>query len=132
MSTQIVLKVLALRHRLRQGDRRTRQRLEACQARELRLLREYAYARSPFYECFHKGFSKRPFHDLPILTKETVMEHFDELVVAERREKASRTPPWSTRFDGSSTPREHSCRLSRYDGEVPCPRRRPPVLLPTS
>jgi hypothetical protein len=24
-------------------------------------LREYAYARSPFYGRFHKGFSKRPF-----------------------------------------------------------------------
>ena len=53
MSTQIVLKVLALRHRLRQGDRWTRQRLEARQARELRLLREYAYARSPFFGRFH-------------------------------------------------------------------------------
>src|SRR5215212_11157289 len=80
MSTQIILRVLALRHRLRQRDRWTRQKLEAYQARELRLLREHAYARSPFYERFHKGFSERPLHDLPILTKETVMEHFDELV----------------------------------------------------
>jgi phenylacetate-CoA ligase len=80
MNTQIILRVLALRHRLRQRDWRTRTQLEAHQARELRLLRGYAYARSPFYGSFHKGFSERPFHDLPILTKETVMEHFDELV----------------------------------------------------
>jgi phenylacetate-CoA ligase len=80
MSTQIILKVLALRHRLRQRDRWTRPHLEAHQARELRLLRGYAYARSPFYGRFHKGFSERPFQDLPILTKEMVMEHFDELV----------------------------------------------------
>ena len=80
MSTQIILKVLALRHRLRKRDRWTRRRLEAHQATELRLLREHAYAHSPFYESFHKGFSERPLHDLPILTKETVMEHFDELV----------------------------------------------------
>jgi phenylacetate-CoA ligase len=80
MSTQIILKVLALRHRLRQRDRWTRPQLEAHQARELRLLRGYAYARSPFYGSFHKGFSERPFQDLPILTKEMVMEHFDELV----------------------------------------------------
>ena len=33
MSTQIILKVLALRHRLRQRDRWTRQRLEAHQGR---------------------------------------------------------------------------------------------------
>ena len=32
---------------------------------------------TPLYGSFHKGFSKRPLHDL---TKETVMEHFDELV----------------------------------------------------
>jgi phenylacetate-CoA ligase len=80
MSTQIILKVLALRHRLRQRDRWTRPHLEAHQARELRLLRGYAYAHSPFYGSFHKGFSERPFQDLPILTKEMVMEHFDELV----------------------------------------------------
>jgi putative adenylate-forming enzyme len=80
MSTQIILKVLALRHRLRQRDWWTRPHLEAHKARELRLLRGYAYARSPFYGRFHKGFSERSFQDLPILTKEMVMEHFDELV----------------------------------------------------
>src|SRR5215203_5973836 len=57
MSTQIILKVLALRR-----------------------MREYAYARSLFYRRFHKGFTDRPLGDLPILTKEMVMEHFDELV----------------------------------------------------
>ena len=80
MSTQIILKVLALRHRLRQRDRWTRQRLEAHQVRELRLLREYAYARSPFYRSFHEGLGDRPLGELPVLTKETVMERFDELV----------------------------------------------------
>jgi putative adenylate-forming enzyme len=80
MSTQIVLKVLALRHRLRQRDRWTRQRLEAHQASALHLLREYAFARSPFYGRFHKGIGQRQLQDLPILTKATVMEHFDELV----------------------------------------------------
>ena len=80
MSTQIILKVLALRHRLRQRDRWTHGQLEAHQAGELRLLRVHAYARSSFYGSFHKEFSERPLQDLPILTKETVMEHFDELV----------------------------------------------------
>lgn len=80
MSTQIILKVLALRHRLRQRDSWTRQRLEAHQGRALRLLREHAYDRSPFYWRFHRGFTNRPLEDLPVLTKETVMEHFDELV----------------------------------------------------
>jgi putative adenylate-forming enzyme len=80
MSTQIILKVLALRHRLRQRDRWTRSQLEEYQDRALHRLRRHAYARSPFYIRFHKGFADRPLADLPILTKEMVMEHFDELV----------------------------------------------------
>jgi phenylacetate-CoA ligase len=80
MSTQIILKVLALRHRLRQRDRWTRRQLEDHQRRALHRMREYAYARSLFYKRFHKGFTDRPLGDLPILTKEMVMEHFDELV----------------------------------------------------
>jgi phenylacetate-CoA ligase len=80
MSTQIILKVLALRHRLRQRDRWTRRQLEKYQGRALHRMREYAYARSLFYRRFHKGFTVRPLGDLPILTKEMVMEHFDELV----------------------------------------------------
>jgi putative adenylate-forming enzyme len=80
MSTQIILKVLALRHRLRQRDRWTRGQLEEHQAQALRLLREHAYDRSPFYGGFHKGFTDRPLGDLPVLTKQIVMEHFDELV----------------------------------------------------
>jgi phenylacetate-CoA ligase len=80
MSTQIILKVLALRHRLRQRDRWTRPQIEEHQGRALHSMREYAYARSLFYRRFHKGFTVRPLGDLPILTKEMVMEHFDELV----------------------------------------------------
>ena len=59
MSTQIILKVLALRHRLRKRDRWTRRRLEAHQATELRLLREHAYAHSPA--------SQRKMPRLPVL-----------------------------------------------------------------
>jgi phenylacetate-CoA ligase len=80
MSTQIILKVLALRHRLRQRDRWTRRQLAEYQGRALHRLREHAYARSPFYGRFHNGFTARPLSELPVLTKEMVMEHFDELV----------------------------------------------------
>jgi phenylacetate-CoA ligase len=80
MSTQIILKVLALRHRLRQRDRWTRRQLEEHQRRALHRLREHAYARSPFYGRFHRGFTDRPLGDLPVLTKQMVMERFDELV----------------------------------------------------
>jgi hypothetical protein len=80
MSTQIVFRVLALRHRLRQRDRLTPHQLEEHQGRALRLLRGHAYARSPFYGRFHRGLADRSLSELPILTKEMVMEHFDELV----------------------------------------------------
>jgi phenylacetate-CoA ligase len=80
MSTQIILKVLALRHRLRQHDRWTHRQLEEHQGRELHRLRDHANDRSPFYVRFHKGFTDRPLDELPVLTKEMVMEHFDEFV----------------------------------------------------
>src|SRR5215212_7994941 len=80
MSTQIILKVLALRHRLRQRDRWTRRQLEAHQTRELRLLREHPYAHPPFYARFYKGVTDSPLDGLPLLTKALVMAHVDELV----------------------------------------------------
>jgi phenylacetate-CoA ligase len=80
MSTQIILKVLAQRHRLRQRSRWTRWQLEEHQGRALRLLREHTYERSLFYRRFHKGFTYRPLDELPVLTEQMVMEHFDELV----------------------------------------------------
>ena len=80
MNTRIILKVLRMRRQLRRRDRWTREQLEEHQTRSLRLLREYAYARSPFYRRFHKGLEDRPLSELPILTKATLMERFDELV----------------------------------------------------
>ena len=65
---------------LRQHERWTRARLETHQAEALRRVREYAYAHSPFYREFHRGLTDRPLAELPILTKATVMAHFDELV----------------------------------------------------
>ena len=72
--------MLWLRRQLRQRDRWTRRQLETHQARTLRLLREHAYANSPFYRRFHKGLEDRPLDELPVLSKALLMEHFDELV----------------------------------------------------
>ena len=58
----------------------TRQQVLNYQARALRECREYAYAHSPFYQCFHKGLMDRPLQELPVLTKAMVMDYFDELV----------------------------------------------------
>ncbi|MBI4491633.1 MAG: phenylacetate--CoA ligase family protein [Chloroflexi bacterium] len=80
MNTLLMLQLLWDLTRLRWRDRWTRQQLEAHQAEALRRLRVYAYARSPFYQRFHQGLADRPLHELPVLTKATLMEHFDELV----------------------------------------------------
>ncbi len=80
MDIQIVLSVLAEMRRLRPRDHWTRQQLEAHQADALRDLRGYAYAHSPFYQQLHQGLYNAPLHELPVLTKAMLMEHFDELV----------------------------------------------------
>jgi phenylacetate-CoA ligase len=80
MDIQIVLSVLSEMRQFRQRDHWTRQQLEAYQADTLRNLRDYAYAHSPFYQRFHHGLTDAPLHELPVLTKAMLMEHFDDLV----------------------------------------------------
>ncbi len=80
MDMHIVLSVLAEMRRFRQRDHWTRQQLESYQADGLRSLRDYTYAHSPFYQQFHQGLTDAPLQELPVLTKATMMEHFDDLV----------------------------------------------------
>jgi len=80
MDIQVVLSVLSEMRQFRQREHWTRQQLDAHQAHALRTLRDYAYAHSPFYQRFHQGLTDAPFHELPVLTKAMLMEHFDELV----------------------------------------------------
>ena len=80
MDMQLLLKLMNTLGQLRQHESWTRPQLEAHQTESLGRLREFAYARSPFYQRFHKGLTGRPLQELPVLTKATVMENFDELV----------------------------------------------------
>lgn len=78
-----ILVLISLLLELRRTHRRdlwTRQQLQTYQAKALRDLREYARVNSPFYRRFHQGLDDRPLHELPVLTKAVMMEHFDELV----------------------------------------------------
>src|SRR5579885_1466493 len=50
------------------------------QQRSVHRLRRFAAERSPFYRRYHKGLENRPLHELPILTKAALMEHFDDVV----------------------------------------------------
>ena len=80
MDIQMMLNLLSTLSQLREHEHWTRVQLENYQATSLRRLREHAYARSPFYQRFHKGLFERPLGELPVLTKAMMMEHFDELV----------------------------------------------------
>ena len=75
-----LLRVLRERAAQERTCRWTPQQLAAHQAQSVDRLRRYALERSPFYQTFHRGYEQRPLHELPILTKATMMEHFDELV----------------------------------------------------
>jgi len=50
------------------------------QAAALQDLREHVYATSPFYRRFHEGLFDRPLAELPVLTKQTLMANWDEVV----------------------------------------------------
>lgn len=79
MDAALLARVLLGRRRLRHHERWPRSRIEAHQTAALRALRDFAYARSPFYRRFHEGLRDRPLHELPVLTKATLMESFDEV-----------------------------------------------------
>jgi phenylacetate-coenzyme A ligase PaaK-like adenylate-forming protein len=53
--------------------------MAAYRAEQLRSLRAHAYANSPFYRRFHRGYETTPLDQLPVLTKTAVMRNFDEL-----------------------------------------------------
>ena len=80
MDIGMMIKLLLKRRQLRRQEFWTRQKLEEYQEQELYRLREFAYAQSPFYQQFHKGLYGAPLHELPVLTKVMLMEHFDDLV----------------------------------------------------
>jgi phenylacetate-CoA ligase len=80
MEVQFMLNLLHRLEQLRQREHWSRSQLEAFQAESLSHLREYTYARSPFYQHFHQGLFDRPLVELPVLTKSMLMEHFDDIV----------------------------------------------------
>jgi len=65
---------------IKKSEHWTRAQLEAHQAERLKQVREYAYAKSPFYQKFHQGLFDAPLEKLPVLNKETLMSHFDEVM----------------------------------------------------
>ena len=80
MDLLTLLRVFQIIRELRKHERWTRPQLMAYQKQALQQLREYAYAHSAFYQRFHHGLFDHPLQDLPVLTKSTMMENFDEIV----------------------------------------------------
>ena len=68
------------RARLSARDTWTRDDVLAYQARRLAELRRFAAEHSPFYRELHAGLADAPLNALPIVTKATLMERFDDLV----------------------------------------------------
>ena len=80
MNTRMIANILRLRRTLRRRETWPVERLREHQQRELAALRHFAEERSPFYRRFHRGLAGAPLHDLPVLTKATMMDNFDDLV----------------------------------------------------
>lgn len=73
---KLVGKIWALKRR----EKWTREQIRQYQQQELQKLREFAYASSPFYKKFHKGLEDLPLTELPVLTKQELMQSWDEIV----------------------------------------------------
>lgn len=80
MDARAVIALLRARAVLASRDRWTRDELLTYQSRALEELRAFARSSSPFYREFHRGFDSAPLEALPVLSKMTLMEHFDQVV----------------------------------------------------
>jgi putative adenylate-forming enzyme len=69
---------------LSRHDRWPRGALLKHQARRLEELRRFALAHSPFYRRLHRGLEFAPLAHLPVLTKDQLMQSFDEVVTTPR------------------------------------------------
>src|SRR5262249_26472970 len=79
MDMSLISRVLWQRRVLRRRERWSQPRLAQHQRRQLAALRAFAAARSPFYQRFHKGLRHAPLGELPVLTKATLMDNFDQV-----------------------------------------------------
>lgn len=62
----------------------SRERLVAYRAKALAQLRAFAVEHSPFYAESHRGLERAPLDALPILTRSTLLERFDDMVTDRR------------------------------------------------
>lgn len=80
MNAATIAGLLRERARLRTHDGWSRDEVLTYQSRRLADLRAFATSRSPFYRDVHRGLDDAPLDALPIVTKATLMERFNDLV----------------------------------------------------
>lgn len=84
MNLAMILRVLAMRRRLRGHERWSPDLLQEHQERALAELRRHALQHSRFYQRLHGGLERAPLAELPVVTKAMLMDRFDEAVVDPR------------------------------------------------
>jgi len=92
MGVPRVLRLIRGMLRVQHADRDAVRRL---QDRRLRALLRYARERSPFYRCLYRGIDLGTcaLGDLPVVTKQQMMDHFDD-VVTDRRVTRTAVDAW--------------------------------------
>ena len=80
MDFSIILNILWRLRELKKNDLRPLDETLAIRDAAVGRLMEFARANSPFYAQFHSGLEGAQLAELPVLTKATMMERFDELV----------------------------------------------------
>lgn len=80
MNVATIAGLLRERAQLRTHDGWARDEVLALQARRLADLRAFAIDRSPLYGDLHRGLERAPLADLPVVTKSTLMDRFDDLI----------------------------------------------------
>ena len=96
MNIRMIANILRLRRVLRRRETWSVERLRQHQQHELTALRLFAEEHSPFYRRYHHGLTGAPLHDLPVLTKATMMDNFDEIVT----DRSLRLSDLQTYLDG--------------------------------
>ncbi len=80
MDPLLILKTVYRTQELKKHDLRPLEESLAIRDAAVSRLIQFARASSPFYAKFHKDLEEATLAELPVLTKATMMEHFDELV----------------------------------------------------
>ncbi|WP_246036225.1 phenylacetate--CoA ligase family protein [Sinomonas susongensis] len=82
VDAELFTRLLALRAALRTHERWSPARIAFHQIEGFQRLRAFAVARSPFYRMRYEGLERAPLGALPPVTKDELMDHFDEAVTA--------------------------------------------------